>query len=48
MPSPQPAPRNLADLMRGIRAGDRAVIARAITLAESRRADHQAAARRLV
>ncbi len=37
-----------ADLARGIRAGERAAIARAITLAESRRADHQKAARRLV
>jgi LAO/AO transport system kinase len=46
--TPQPAPYNIADLMRGIRAGERAVIARAITLAESRRADHQAAARHLV
>ena len=35
-------------LMRGIRAGDRAVIARAITLVESRRLDHQKAARHLV
>src|SRR5260221_2800213 len=39
---------DLADLARGIRAGERAVIARAITLVESRRADHQRAARRLV
>src|SRR5499433_4419218 len=39
---------DLADLARGIRAGERAVIARAITLVESRRADHQQAARRLV
>src|SRR5438445_6032988 len=39
---------DLADLTRGIRAGERAVIARAITLVESRRADHQKAARRLV
>ena len=31
-----------------MRAGDRAALARAITLVESRRADHQAAARRLV
>src|SRR5215470_19973419 len=38
----------LADLARGIRARERAVIARAITLVESRRADHQKAARRLV
>jgi len=35
-------------LARGIRAGDRAVLARAITLIESRRADHQKAARHLV
>src|SRR2546428_11175486 len=39
---------DLADLARGIRARERAVIARAITLLESRRADHQKAARRLV
>jgi LAO/AO transport system kinase len=32
----------------GILAGDRSVVARAITLVESRRADHQAAARQLV
>jgi LAO/AO transport system kinase len=35
-------------LARGILAGDRAVVARAITLVESRRAEHQAAARELV
>src|SRR5260221_14039428 len=39
---------DLADLARGIRARERAVIARAITLVESRRADHQRVARRLV
>src|ERR1700720_1423509 len=39
---------NLAELARGIRAGERAELARAITLVESRRADHQRAARRLV
>src|ERR1700739_4854586 len=39
---------DLADLARGIRARERAVIARAITLVESRRADHQKGARRLV
>ncbi|MGA7488004.1 MAG: methylmalonyl Co-A mutase-associated GTPase MeaB [Xanthobacteraceae bacterium] len=39
---------DLASLARGIRGGERAVIARAITLIESRRADHQKAARRLV
>jgi LAO/AO transport system kinase len=37
-----------ARLARGIRAGERAVLARAITLIESRRADHQTAARQLV
>jgi LAO/AO transport system kinase len=41
--SPDPA-----SLARGVRAGERAVIARAITLVESRRADHQRTARRLV
>jgi len=35
-------------LARGIRGGDRALLARAITLIESRRGDHQKAARRLV
>src|SRR3954451_8076466 len=35
-------------LARGLRAGDRATLARAITLVESRRADHQQAARALV
>jgi LAO/AO transport system kinase len=44
----QPFPPDLAELARGIRAGERAVLARAITLIESRRADHQKAARRLV
>jgi LAO/AO transport system kinase len=38
----------LANLARGVRAGERAIIARAITLVESRRADHQKAARLLV
>jgi LAO/AO transport system kinase len=37
-----------ASLTRGVRAGERALIARAITLVESRRADHQRMARRLV
>ncbi|WP_439573113.1 methylmalonyl Co-A mutase-associated GTPase MeaB [Phreatobacter sp.] len=40
-----PDPARLAD---GIRAGDRAVLARAITLIESTRPDHQAVARDLV
>jgi LAO/AO transport system kinase len=44
----RPAIPDLADLARGIRAHERAVIARAITLIESRRSDHQKAARRLV
>jgi LAO/AO transport system kinase len=45
---PKPVTPELANLARGVRAGERAVIARAITLVESRRADHQKAARRLV
>ena len=36
------------DLAAGIRAGDRAMLARAITLIESKRADHRKAAHRLV
>jgi LAO/AO transport system kinase len=43
-PRPQPA----SDLVRGIRAGDRATLARAITLIESKRADHRKTAHRLV
>jgi LAO/AO transport system kinase len=44
------ASRNLppSDLVRGIRAGDRATLARAITLIESKRADHRKTAHRLV
>jgi LAO/AO transport system kinase len=45
--SPSSSP-DVARLARGIRAGERAVLARAITLVESKRADHQKAARRLV
>jgi LAO/AO transport system kinase len=37
-----------AELLQGIRAGERAVLARAITLIESKRADHQKRARLLV
>src|ERR1700688_892585 len=37
-----------SELARGIRAGDRATLARAITLIESKRADHRKAAHRLV
>jgi LAO/AO transport system kinase len=47
MSAPTPVP-DLATLARGIRAGDRAVLARAITLIESKRADHRQAAHRLV
>jgi LAO/AO transport system kinase len=44
------ASRNLppSDLVRGIRAGDRATLARAITLIESKRADHHKTAHHLV
>src|SRR5437899_7879188 len=41
-------PVSVASLARGVRAGERATIARAITLIESRRSDHQKKARRLV
>src|SRR5215831_5076387 len=37
-----------SDLARGIRAGDRATLARAITLIESKRADHRKTAHHLV
>src|SRR5450759_2472142 len=36
------------DLARGIKAGDRATLARAITLIESKRADHRKSAHHLV
>jgi LAO/AO transport system kinase len=42
------APPDITRLAHGIRAGERAVLARAITLVESKRADHQKAARALV
>jgi LAO/AO transport system kinase len=44
----EPATLDHSGLARGIRSGERAAIARAITLVESRRADHQKAARLLV
>src|SRR5262249_1248352 len=47
MKARSPAP-DLARLAHGIRAGERAVLARAITLIESKRSDHQKAARQLV
>src|SRR3977135_3319627 len=43
-----PGTLDLANLAPGVRSGERGVIARAITLIESRRADHQQAARLLV
>ena len=47
MPSPRAIP-DIDTLARDIRAGSRAALARGITLVESRRTDHQAAARELV
>jgi LAO/AO transport system kinase len=41
-------PLNIKALAKDLRAGSRAALARAITLIESRRADHQASARELV
>ena len=46
--SPKRPAIDVADYAARIRAGDRAALARAITLVESRRPDHQAAARELV
>jgi GTPase len=46
--APSATSPDIGRLARGIRAGDRAVLARAITLVESRRADHQKASRDLV
>jgi LAO/AO transport system kinase len=48
MSPPKTAPIDIAALAADLRAGHRAALARAITLIESRRADHQAAARELV
>ena len=45
MASRNPPP---ADLVRGVRSGDRAMLARAITLIESKRADHRRTAHQLV
>jgi LAO/AO transport system kinase len=42
------SPLDIPTLAASVRAGSRAALARAITLVESRRADHQAAARELV
>jgi LAO/AO transport system kinase len=46
--TPAASPPDLDDLAARIAAGERAALARGITLIESRRADHQAAARALV
>src|SRR5947208_13947778 len=48
MSPPSNAPVDIKALAKDLRAGSRAALARAITLIESRRADHQAAARDLV
>src|ERR1700681_4641826 len=48
MPPPNNAPIDVKALAKDLRAGRRAALARAITLIESRRGDHQAAARDLV
>jgi LAO/AO transport system kinase len=45
---PKTAPVDIRTLSKNLRSGSRAALARAITLIESRRADHQAAARDLV
>ena len=45
---PKKIPLDIKALARELRAGSRAALARAITLIESRRADHQASARELV
>ena len=48
MTLPKIAPVDIKALAKDLRAGQRAALARAITLIESRRGDHQAAARDLV
>jgi len=48
MPLPTKSRAEIKSLAKDLRAGSRAVLARAITLIESRRSDHQAAARELV
>jgi LAO/AO transport system kinase len=48
MTLPNNAPIDIRSLAQGVRAGHRAALARAITLIESRRGDHQTAARELV
>jgi LAO/AO transport system kinase len=46
--APAPLPADIASLICGLRAGDRAVLARAITLVESKRHDHRRSAHLLV
>jgi LAO/AO transport system kinase len=48
MPLPKNTPPDIKTTAKDLRAGHRAALARAITLIESRRGDHQAAARDLV
>jgi len=48
MTLPNNAPAEIKELTKDLRAGHHAALARAITLVESRRGDHQAAARELV
>src|SRR5258705_13629006 len=48
MTLPKNAPIDIKVLTKDLRSGSRAALARAITLIESRRGDHQAAARDLV
>ena len=48
MPLPKNAPLDIKIIAKDLRSGHRAALARAITLIESRRGDHQAAARDLV
>jgi LAO/AO transport system kinase len=48
MPLPKNKAADIKSLAKDLRAGSRAALARAITLIESRRGDHQAAARELV
>src|SRR5499427_1452433 len=45
---PASPPADIAPLIRGLRAGERATLARAITLIESKRPDHQRSAHQLV
>jgi LAO/AO transport system kinase len=46
--APAPPPADIASLISGLRAGERAALARAITLVESKRPDHHRSAHRLV